>query len=152
MANWSNCCGTRSASAASTPMPTTISPAVQRARCSSLSSADTSPVGRGAVSAKAEHRITGFSSSILLIGPCPVFYPVCLFSCGFDVQFSRQYLGGLKVFGFPFFAIFASQSSSILFTWSLHARLLILMTSWIPQMLRISSLRILSRESVTDAF
>jgi hypothetical protein len=39
----------------------------------------------------------------LLIGPCSVFYPVCLFSC--DVQFSRQRdrLGGLEIFSFPFF-------------------------------------------------
>jgi len=46
---------------------------------------------------------------------------------------------GLRMFSFPFFAIFASWLSSVLFTWSLHARLLILaclMTSWISQMLR----------------
>jgi hypothetical protein len=60
---------------------------------------------------------------------------VCLFSCDVDVQLSHQRFGGhpdgLMVFGFPFFAIFASQLSSILFTWFLYARFFILMTSWI---------------------
>jgi hypothetical protein len=34
------------------------------------------------------------------------------------------------MFGFPFFATFASQSSSIPFAWSLHAPLLILVHLW----------------------
>jgi len=55
------------------------------------------------------------------------------------------------MFGFPFLAILASQLSSIFFTRSLHAHLLVhLMTSWISRMLRMSSLRILSRR-VSDA-
>jgi len=37
----------------------------------------------------------------LLMGPYPVFYPVCF--CDVDVQISC-----LEMFGFPFFAIFAS--------------------------------------------
>jgi len=67
-----------------------------------------------------------------------------------DVQLSHQRFGGRPdgpgMSGFPFFAIFASRLSSILFTWSLHARFLILvhpMTFWISQMSRISSSRIL---------
>jgi len=63
-----------------------------------------------------------------------------------DVQLSHQCFGdrpgGLGSFGFPSFAIFASRSSSILFTWSPHAQLLILthlMTPWISWVLRMSS-------------
>jgi len=65
---------------------------------------------------------------LLLVGPCPVFYSVCLFCCNIDVQLSHQYfrdcLGGPEVLGFPFLAIFANRLSFILFGWSLHARLL----------------------------
>jgi len=80
----------------------------------------------------------------LLIRPCPVFYSMCLLSCDVDVQLSHQRFGnrpsGLGIFAFSLFGIFASRLSFILFTWSLHARFLILiylMTSWISQMLRI---------------
>jgi len=42
----------------------------------------------------------------LLIGPCSVFYPVCLFSCDVDVQLSQQRFGdrpgGREMFGFHF--------------------------------------------------
>jgi len=66
----------------------------------------------------------------LLIGPHSVFHPMCSFSCDVDVQLSHQRFesrpGDLGMLGFPFFAIFASRLSSILFTWTLHARLLIL--------------------------
>jgi len=67
-----------------------------------------------------------------------VFYPVYLFSSDVNVQLSQQSfgdrLGGLIVSGFLFLTIFSNQLLSILFTWSLHAGLLILahlMTSWI---------------------
>jgi len=55
------------------------------------------------------------------------------------------------VSSFSFFVIFANQLSSILFTWSLQARLLVsdsglrLTTSRISQVLRMSSLRVASR-------
>jgi len=68
----------------------------------------------------------------ILTGSCPVFYPVCLFFCDVDVQLSHQRFGGLQLFGFLLFAIFASRLSSILFAWSLHARLLILAHLVIP--------------------
>jgi len=66
----------------------------------------------------------------LLTEPCPIFYSVCLFFCDVDAQLSHQCFGdrpdGLGLFSFPFFAIFASRLSSVLFTRSLHSRLLIL--------------------------
>jgi len=39
--------------------------------------------------------------------PCPVFYPVCLFSRDVHVQLLHQRFGGRPggMFGFPFFAI-----------------------------------------------
>jgi len=71
---------------------------------------------------------------LFLIGPSPVFYLICLFSCDVDIQLSHRCFGGhsgyLKMFGFPFFAIFASRLSFI------HARLLILvrlMSSFVRQ-------------------
>jgi len=68
-----------------------------------------------------------------------------IFFCFFflHVQLLRQRFGRLMLFGFLSFAIFASHLSSILFTRSLYIRLPILvrlMTSWISQMLRMSSL------------
>jgi len=67
-----------------------------------------------------------FFLPLLLIGPCLVFYPVCLFSFDVNIQHFRGQTG-LRVFGFPFFATFASRLSSILFTLSsLHLRFLIL--------------------------
>jgi len=79
----------------------------------------------------------------LLIGPCSVFYAVCLFFCDVDVQLPHQYFesrqGDLEVFGLTFLAIFVRRLSSILFTRCLHARFLILahFISWITRMLRI---------------
>jgi len=66
----------------------------------------------------------------LLIETYPVFYSVCLwFPCHVDVQFSHQRFGGrpggLGLFHFPLFGIFASRLSSILFR-SLHVCFLIL--------------------------
>jgi len=56
---------------------------------------------------------------ILLTGPCLVFYPVpVLLWCPTFAGFAGR-PGSLKIFDFPFLAIFASQLS-ILFTWSLH--------------------------------
>jgi len=63
---------------------------------------------------------------LLVIGSCHVFIQ-CVCSLDFDVQFS--FGGGpedLEMFGFSFFAIFVDQLSSIPFTRSLHALLLIL--------------------------
>jgi len=64
----------------------------------------------------------------LLGGSCLVFHPACLSSCDVDIQLLHQYLGSRledsRVFGLSVFATFAS--SSILFTWFLHACLLIL--------------------------
>jgi len=48
----------------------------------------------------------------------PVFYSVCLFLCNADVQLWHQRFGGLGMFGFHFFAIFASRLSFIPFTCS----------------------------------
>jgi len=64
----------------------------------------------------------------------------------------RILVWGLDVFDF-LFAIFFQRLSSILFIRSLHARLVILtrfMTSCISQMLRMSSLLILSRSVASD--
>jgi hypothetical protein len=62
----------------------------------------------------------------LLMGPCPVFYPVCLFFCDVNVQFLHQRFGGHPGGFFLSFAIFAGQLSSTPFTWFPHARFLIL--------------------------
>jgi len=70
---------------------------------------------------------------------------MCLFSCDLDIQFLHQrfgdHLSGLRISDFPFSAIFASRLSFILFTRSLHARLLLLAHFILA--LRMSSLRIL---------
>jgi hypothetical protein len=87
---------------------------------------------------------------LFIIESCPIFHPVCLFFYDVDIQFLHQrfgdHSGDLGVFGFLFFVIFISRLSSILFTGSLHVHLLIpvhLITSWISQMLRMQSSRIL---------
>jgi len=84
----------------------------------------------------------------LLIGQYPVFYPMCLFFCNINVQLSYQsfgWPGDLGMSAYPFFAIL---QAGYRLSWSLHNCLLILihfMTSWISQMLQMSSLRILFR-------
>jgi len=71
---------------------------------------------------------------LLFIGPCPVFYPTCLSSCDVDVKLLHQRFGGRpgdvwRCLIFHFLR-FLQASSSILFVWFLHARLLILVISW----------------------
>jgi len=88
----------------------------------------------------------------LLIGLCPVFYPVCLSFRNVDAQFLHQQCRGspgiVGVFGFPFaifFVIFTSQLSSILFTGSYHARFLILAQQLEPRrMLPVMYLKVLN--------
>jgi hypothetical protein len=70
-------------------------------------------------------------------------------ACNVDIQLSHQRFEGrpgLGVFDVPFFAIFASRLSSILFADCLLI-LIHLMTSWIPQMLRIPSRRVLQSDA-----
>jgi len=82
-----------------------------------------------------EDKFTNDACLHLLSGPCPVFYPVHLFSCDVDAQLSHQRFGdrpgGLEAFGFPLLPIFASRSSipftrSLSLSLSLSPRLLIL--------------------------
>jgi len=78
-----------------------------------------------------------------LIGLYPVFYSGVLVL--WYPTFASTFWRSPSLFDFPFFAIFASRLSSILFTWSLHNCFLILthlMISWIPQILRMFLLRI----------
>jgi hypothetical protein len=52
---------------------------------------------------------------LLLIGAYSIFYSVCLFSCDVDIQCFGGRPDGLVMFGFPFFAILASELSFMLF-------------------------------------
>jgi len=62
------------------------------------------------------------SSSSYRIRFC-ILFSACSFIMLTSVCFGDR-PGGLRVFGFLFFAIFANWLSSIVFTWSLHARAL----------------------------
>jgi len=60
----------------------------------------------------------------LILGPCPVLYPVCLFSCDVDVQLSHQAVRVAWKCSVSHFSRFLY--SFIPFTRSLHAHFLIL--------------------------